>query len=134
MVAHRKVEGRRIAPAANLDCVIIREAVRRGLVRRIRHTVEQLLAASLRGGELLLQRLQLLLDPFELRKLLGCRLALDFARGAQLFGAGLNLADCLICRQELVEDVGGPFSRECEPEALRVVSGCTQIDHWRESR
>src|SRR6185295_18430349 len=86
MVADGKVERRRIAPAANLDCVFIRGAIRCGLVRRIRHTVEQLLATSLRGGELLIERLELLFDPLELRELLRRRLALDLAGRAQLLG------------------------------------------------
>ena len=93
MVANRKVKRRRIAPAANLDRVFVRRAIRRCLVRRIRHTVEQVFTASLRGGELLLERLELLFDPLELGELLRRRLALDLARRAQLLDPWLNLAD-----------------------------------------
>src|SRR4029077_5647293 len=134
MVADRKVERRRIAPAANLARVLVRRAIRCGLVGRIRHTVEQLLAASLSGGELLLERLKPLFGPLARRQLLRRRLALDLARSAQLLDPWLNVADCLIRSQQLVEDLGGSFPCECDAEASRVVSGCAEIDHGRESR
>ena len=84
--------------------------------------------------DLLLERLELLFDPLELRQLLRRRLALDLARSAQLLDPWLNVADRLIRGQQLVEDLGGALPCECDAEASRVVSGCAEIDHGRESR
>src|SRR6185436_2931961 len=134
MVANRKVERRRIAPAANLDRVFVRRTVWRSVVRRIRHTVEQVFTASFRRGELLLERLELRFDPLELGELLRRRLALDLARRAQLLDPWLDLADCLIRGEQLVEDFGSSLPREREPKGLRVGARCAEIDHGRESR
>src|SRR4029079_9086862 len=134
MVANGKVKRRRIAPAANLDRVFVRRSIRCGLVGRIRHAGEQVFTATLRRGELLLERLELPFDPLELGELLRRRLALDLARRAQLLDPWLNLANCLIRGEQLVEDFGGSLPREGDAEAVRVVARCAEIDHGRESR
>ena len=81
MVADREVEARRLAPAADLDGVLVRLAVGCRHVGRVGDAIEDLLPARLRLAELFLQALQLALEPLELGELLGRRLALDLSPG-----------------------------------------------------
>ena len=57
VVLDRKVEGRWLAPAANLLGVLLGVPVRRGLVRRVRNPVEKLLASAFGRRQLVFQLL-----------------------------------------------------------------------------
>ena len=119
MVADREVEARRLAPAADLDRVLVGLAVRRRHVRRVGDAVEDLLPARLGLAELLLQALQLALEPLELGELLGRRLALDLPPGPQLLDPRLHLEDCAVGGEQLVEELAGALARERFAHLLR---------------
>ena len=82
----------RLADAPQLDRVVVREAVGRARVGRGRHAIEQLSAPALRGGELLLDLLELRLDALELLDLLGVGLPLSlvFARSSSACGTSAS--------------------------------------------
>src|SRR5581483_6866137 len=66
VVTYREVEARRLAPAADLDGVLVGEAVGRRHVGRVGDAVEDLLPSRLRLRQLLLEPLELALQAFEL--------------------------------------------------------------------
>src|SRR4029078_3756798 len=72
----RPRRGRR-APAPELLRILLRVAVGNGRIRGIRHLLEQLVALVLGGGQLRLDRAQILLDSVQLLELLRRRLALQ---------------------------------------------------------
>ena len=73
-------ERRRLAPARDLDRVVLAVTVGGRLVRRVRHLQEQRVALGLGSGERLLGGAQLLLHLLELLELLGRRLPFSFVR------------------------------------------------------
>jgi hypothetical protein len=129
-----KVERRRIAPAADLPRVLLRESVGGRLVRRVRDPVEQLLARTFGRRQLLLEGLQLRLDLLQLRQLFRCRFALDLSCRTELLDTWLDLPDRAIGLQQLIEDLGRSLPRQRGSKGVRVVAGSTEIDHLRESR
>src|SRR5581483_10128762 len=76
-VVARAREPGRLAPAANLDRVVLRLAVRNALVRRVREPRQRRLALGLRSRQLLLRPAEILLDLLQLLDLLRRRLALN---------------------------------------------------------
>src|SRR6266571_8053203 len=84
VVLDGKVERRWLAPAADLDSVLLGEPVRRVSVGRIRNPVEQLLASAFGRSQLLLEALQFLFDLFQFLQLLRRRLALELSCRAEL--------------------------------------------------
>ena len=134
MVFRGKVERRWLAPAPDLHRVVLSEAVGRRLVGRIRNSVEELFARVLCGRELLLQRLELVLDPLELRQLFRRRLAFELAPRTPVLDARLDVADRSVCRHQLVEELGGAFALQRIADHLRVLTRFAQVDHARESR
>jgi hypothetical protein len=124
----------RFAPAGDLDGVLLRLSVRNVLRRRVRHAVEQLLAALLRGGMLFLGPPELLLRLTQLVELLGCRLPFRLRARTEVRHARLQLPPACVGRHQLVEQVGCALARECGAEPLRVVARCADVDHSGESR
>src|SRR5207244_7077402 len=101
---------------------------------RVRDPVEQPLPAVFDLVELFLQRLELLLDAFEFRKLLRRRLASHLPLGAQLFDSRLHVPDGAIGLEQLVEQLRRSFPGERGPKSIGVVAGGPQVDHPREPR
>ena len=134
MVADREVEARRLAPAADLDGVLLGVAVGRRHVRRVGDAIEDLLPARLGLAELVLQPLQLALEPLELGELLGRRLALDLPPGPQILDLRLHLEDCAVGGEQLVEELAGSFARQRLAHLLRRCTGCPEVDHATESK
>ena len=130
----RLCELRRLADPAELRGVLVGEAVRRRVVRRVRQLGERRLARRVRFGQLLLGLLELLLHPAQLLELLRRRLALHLRAGAQLVDAGNERPPALVDRQPGVERLGRALAREPAPEPVRVAAGGARVDHARESR
>ena len=131
-----RVEGEvaRLAPAADLDRVLLVPAVRDGRVGRIRDTVPVLLHRRLRPLELVLERLQLALEPRQLLELLRRRLALQLRARAQLVDLRLQPAPLLVGSHQLVEDLFAALARDRRPERVRIGASGLEVDHAAESR
>jgi hypothetical protein len=125
---------RRLAEAAHLDRVLVAEAVRRRVVRRVRHLRERLLAGGLRLRELQLGALELLLDRAQLLELLRRRLALGLRAPAQLVHARDELPPALVRGEPGVERLGRSLTGKPAAEVLRVGARGAGVDHARESR
>ena len=123
-----------IADAAELLGVLLGVAVGRRRVGRVRHLLEQAVALRLGGGELVLGRLQLLLDAVQLLELFRRRLALHLELAAQVVDARNELAPPLVGGEQGVEVLGCALARERGPEAVGVVAGRAEVDHATESR
>src|SRR3954447_17576632 len=95
----------------------------------VRHLRERLLALFLGGGELALQRAQLLFDAFQLLELLGRRLPVDLLLCAQLVDLRHECAPTLVCSEERVECGGGTAPRESSAHGVPALAGCAQVDH-----
>ena len=127
-------ELRDLADAADLDRVLLADAVRNRRIRRVRDAERQLVSGRLGGGELLLRRLQLLLDLLQLLELLGRRLAFQLRPAAQLVHARDERAPALVGLEQRVERLRRSLARERGTDAVGVGSGCAEVDHGLESR
>ena len=107
VVARLEGERRRLADAAQLDGVLVREAVRGARIGRRGNALEELGAALLGGGQLLLDLLQLGLDAFQLLDLLGRRLALELRLRTELVGLRDEREPGAVGLHERVEVLGG---------------------------
>ncbi len=134
VVARRKVEGRRVAPAADLLGVVFRLAVGHVVLGRIRDAVEHLPATAFGCHQRLFQGLQLVFDPLQLGELLGTWLSLHLARGAQLLHSRLDLSHGAVGLEQLVEELGRALAGKRRTKAVGVLAGRAEVDHARESR
>jgi hypothetical protein len=123
-----------LAPAGDLDGVVLRVAVGRRVARRVRDLEQQLVPLDLRGRQLLLGGAELLLHALQLGHLLGRRLALRLRAAAELVHLRHERAPALVGCQQGVERLGRALARERGAEAVRVVARRPQVDHGRESR
>src|SRR5262249_24953117 len=128
MVA-RVFELRRLAPAANLDRVILGIAVGNVRVRR----VGQLLERGVAGGgcrvELLLGLPQLLLHLFQQLDLFGRGPALLFLPRAEVVDLRDELAPALVGLEPGIERLAGALARKRGPVGVRVVARGLRVDH-----
>ena len=127
-------ERRRLARARDLDGVLLLAAVRNGLVGRVRHLGEQLVARRLGGGVLLLGRTELLLHLLQLGELLRRGLALQLRLPAQLVDRRHERAPALVGLQQRVERVAGALPRQRRAVRVRIVAGGLEVDHGVKSR
>ena len=133
-VLTRVLELGRLAPAFDLDCLVLRHAVGRGFVRRVRDLRQRRLALGLGRRELLLEGTQPILYPLQLLDLLRRRLAVDLLPRAELVDLRDERAPAPVRSEQLVECVVGAPAPERGAERLRVVTGGAEVDHARESR
>ena len=134
VVARLEPELPRLTDSPQLDCVLFREAVGRGRVRRVGDDVEELLEARFDLLELGLERLQLGLDALQLLELLGGRLPFQLLAGSQLLDAGKECAPLAICLEERVELLRRPLAGEGGAPGVRVGARGADVDHRCESK
>ena len=118
-----------LAPPFDLDRLVLRQAVGRRLVRRIRNLAERGVPLGLCRRELRLERGQLLLARLQLLELLGRRLALELLLAAQLFHLRQELPPVRVRGDQVVERIGRAATRERRAHAFRVVACCADVDH-----
>src|ERR687892_713075 len=123
-----------LAAAADLDGIVVGEAVRRARVRWIGHPREELVEAGLRLGELALQALELRLHALQLLELLGRRLALQLLARAKLLDPRQQRPPLLVRLQQRVEVLRRPLAVERSAPRLRIVPRGLDVDHRPESR
>ena len=99
------------------------------VVRQVRHAQREFVAVGLGRSELLLGRLQLLLDVLQLRELLGGRLALELRLAAQRVDPGDEGTPALVRLEQRVERLGRALAGERSPVGVGVVAGGLQVDH-----
>jgi hypothetical protein len=119
----------------NVSLRVVLLGIRYGLVRRVRNLLQQLVAGRLRGGELIFEGAQLLLDLLQLLDLFGRRLALDLLPPAQLVDLRDELTPARVGLQQPVERLARSLARHRGPEALRFRPRSLEVDHpvWRKA-
>ena len=127
-------ELRRLAPAPDLDRIVLRVAVGRGVVRRVRDSVSSRSRSASAEASSCSAVLQLLLHAPQLLELLRRRLALLLRAPAQVVDARDEGPPALVGGEPGVEGFGSALARELPPELVRVVARCAGVDHERESR
>ena len=103
-------------------------------MRRIRDGRERLVARCLGCSELLLGGAQLLLQPLQLRELLGRRLPLELRPAAQVVDARHQRAPALVGREQRVERLAGSLPGESGAPGVGLGAGCLEVDHASDSR
>ena len=121
----------RLAPAADLDRVLLGLAIGNVLVGRVWQSLERVVALGRSGGEQLLALAQLLLDLLQLLDLLGRRLALQLLAGAEVVDLRHQLAPALVGGEPAVEVLCGALPRERGPIAVGVVARGLRVDQMR---
>ena len=125
------LEPGRLAPAADLDRVILSLAIRNVLMGRVWQSLERGVALGRGGGELLLGLAQLLLDLLQLLDLFGRRLALQLLARAEIVDLRHQLTPALIGGEPAVEVLCGALPRERGPIAVGVVARGLRVDQMR---
>src|SRR5207253_4272743 len=120
---------RGLAPAPDLDRVVLGLAVRRRGVRGVRHEPKRLVPSDLGRRELFLRGSQLLLEALERLELLGRRLAGQLLAAAEVVDAWDEGAPVLVGGQELVEGAGGTLPLERGPVLVLVRPRGLGVDH-----
>src|SRR5439155_12750959 len=123
-----------LADPADLDCVVVGEAVRRLLVGRVGDARPQILPVPPELAVPGLGLLELGLEHAQLLQLLGRRLAFELRAGAELADSALELAPAGVDLQQLVEQLGRSLAGERRPESFRILARRLQVDHALESR
>src|SRR4029077_2636256 len=101
---------------------------------QIRDPQADLVAGRLGLRELLFRALELLFYAAQPLALLRCRLALSPCAAAKLVDARHELPPALVGGEPGVELLGRALAREAAPELVRLVAGCSGVDHGSESR
>ena len=129
-----RLGGARLADAPHLGGVLLRRPVRDVVARGVRDAQGEPVALFLRGRELLLGDLQLLLHALQLLELLGRRLSLQLRPAAELVHARDELAPALVGGEQRVERLGRALPGQAARYRRRIVAGGLEVDHARESR
>ena len=122
-------ELRRLAPALDLDRVLLGHPVGGRLVRRIRHLRQRRVALGLRRRELGLELVQPRLARLELLELLRRRLSLQLLLRAQLVDLRHELAPARVRGHQRVERLGRAAPRERRAKAFGIVACGADVDH-----
>ena len=132
--AARSRSSRRLADLAQHLRVLLGPAVGRGRIRRVRDAVPVVLHARLRLLELVLERLQLALDPRQLLELLRRRLALELRARAEVVDLRLELPPPLVGAHQLIEELLSALARDRGPNDVGMGARCLEVDHAAESK
>src|SRR4051794_31387524 len=118
----------RLAPAADLHCILLGGAVRHVGMRRVRQCLQRGFALGFGRRELLLGLAELLLDLLQLLDLLRRWLPLELLPGAEVVHGRNELAPALVGAQPGIEGVAGALACECRAEGVGIVARGLRVD------